>query len=143
VPPEDRRWLRERLDFPTPRVAAGLALAPLASAAIDLSDGLVSDLGHLVAASEVSAVVECARLPRSAPLRAHAGTGAAALALSAGDDYELLFTVSPEREAALPATDLGCPVTRIGEIEQRGETPVRWLDPAGRPFAPTRGVVHF
>ena len=145
LPAADRQWLRERLDLPTPRVAAGAALAGLASAAIDLSDGLVSDLGHLVAASRVGAVVECARLPLSPPLRAHAGPRAMALALSAGDDYELLFTLPPASEAALDALapGLGCPVTRIGEIGAATDPAVRWLDPAGRPFTPRPGFVHF
>lgn len=104
-----------RFRAPTPRLAAGelLARRGLASAMIDVSDGLVQDLGHLCAASRVGARVELARVPCSAAVR-RAGLD---LALRGGEDYELLFAVPPRREAALDraARDLGCPVTRIGE----------------------------
>ena len=120
-----------RFRAPTPRLAAGALLARrrLASAMIDVSDGLVQDLGHLCAASRVGARVELARVPCSAAVR-RAGVE---LALHGGEDYELLFTVPPRREAALAraAGQLGCRITRIGEVT-RGRR-VRVVDLQGRP----------
>ncbi|MEP6993161.1 MAG: thiamine-phosphate kinase [Acidobacteriota bacterium] len=109
---------------PIPRLALGLALARhrLASAAIDVSDGMGVDAGRLARASQVRLVVERDRLPVSAALRAFASMeelDPLDLMLAGGDDYELLFTV-PEREAArLPehAAEFGVPITRIGRIE--------------------------
>jgi thiamine-monophosphate kinase len=110
---------------PLPRVSLGLALARqrLASAAIDVSDGLGADAGRLAHSSHVRAVVEKALLPVSRSLRAFAEMEAldfVELALAGGDDYELLFTV-PERaldRLAALAGELGAPVTRIGRIEE-------------------------
>ena len=131
----------QRLDWPQPRVALGLALRGLASAAIDVSDGLLADLGHVCAAGGVGARLDLAALPLPA--------GALALAsheelLGAGDDYELCFAVPPSREAAVPAlaARLGCPLSRIGRIE--AEPGLRLVDAAGRVQpAPPRGHDHF
>ncbi|WP_020648181.1 thiamine-phosphate kinase [Solimonas variicoloris] len=94
---DDGRALRARLDRPTPRNAAGLALRGIASAAIDLSDGLAGDLGHVCAASGVGAELELAALPASPAFARGAGSAAAALQLAGGDDYELCVCVPPER----------------------------------------------
>ena len=131
----------QRLDWPQPRLALGLALRGLASAAIDVSDGLLADLGHVCAAGGVGARLDLAALPLPA--------GALALAsheelLGAGDDYELCFAVPPSREAAVPAlaARLGCPLSRIGRIE--AEPGLRLVDAAGRVQpAPPRGHDHF
>lgn len=111
------RYLR-----PTPRVDAGVALARLASAAIDISDGLAADLGHLCEASECGAIVELESLPISDELVAQLGSeGALRAALSGSDDYELCFTVRAERagrvEAVLAGT--GTSARRIGRLVER------------------------
>jgi len=135
--------LWRRFCFPEPRLAEGLALVGLASAMIDCSDGLHDDLGKLVVASGVGARLDAGALPISAALREFAGERAAELALTGGDDYELLFTLPPERAAELgrAAAGWGCPVTRIGEITPQAG--VTWLRD-GQPWAfPDRTFRHF
>jgi thiamine-monophosphate kinase len=122
--------------LPTPplRVEVGRRLAPLASAMIDVSDGLVQDLGHLCRASGVAAELELARIPVAAACRRALGAAAGAFAATGGEDYELLFAVPPRREPGLArlAPRLGCWVTRVGRLG-RGRPAVRVLDAAGRP----------
>ncbi len=91
-----RRWLLDRFLFPVPRLELGRKLRGIASACIDVSDGLAADAGKLAAASGCAAILEIERLPLSPALRAHAGAaGAVRLTLNGGDDYELCFTVAP------------------------------------------------
>ncbi|UGB37471.1 thiamine-phosphate kinase [Frateuria soli] len=116
---EAHRTLRERLDRPTPRVRAGVAVRAHASACIDVSDGLLADLGHICAASGVGAEVDPAALPLSTALPGVFGLEVAReLALTGGDDYELCFTVPTASidamQAALAA--VGAHATRIGAI---------------------------
>ena len=115
--------LRDRLDRPVPRVALGLALRGIASSCIDVSDGLLVDLGHILDASGVGAQVELDALPIS-PELASAFDGPTRRALQfGGDDYELCFTapLGSTDEVTAVATKVGVPVTRIGRIEaQRG-----------------------
>ncbi len=108
-------WRRPRARL---RPGAVLARRRLASAMIDLSDGLLIDAERLCAASGVGAVIDADRLPLPAALRAAPRGHARALALGGGEDYELLFAVRPSRVAALRAARgaLGCPVTHIGEL---------------------------
>ncbi|QSA97678.1 thiamine-phosphate kinase [Methylococcus sp. EFPC2] len=110
----------ERLEKPEPRISAGLALGGLASACIDISDGLAADLGHILTASGVGATLDYAALPLPEPVRRHVEeTGDWSMPLTAGDDYELCFTLAPEHEAELAARGISC--TRIGHIEaERG-----------------------
>lgn len=130
-----------RLDWPQPRVALGCALRGLASAAIDVSDGLLADLGHVCAAGGVGARLDLAAMPLP--------DGALALAspeelLGSGDDYELCFTVPAPREGAVPtlAGQLGPTLTRIGQVE--AEPGLRLVDAAGRVHAvAARGHDHF
>lgn len=116
---------------PTARLAAGAVLARrrLASAMIDVSDGLMQDLGHLCAASGVGARIDLARLPCRPAVR-RAGLE---LALAGGEDYELLFTVPPRRAAALArhAGALGCRITRIGVCTAPGDG-LQMVDEEGR-----------
>lgn len=130
---EDREWLAERYRVPRPRLALGQALVGLASAALDVSDGLIGDLGHIAETSGVACVVEAARVPLSEPARAAlaADPSLRETVLTGGDDYELLFTAPPARAAAVSAAsaEAGVPVTEIGWVEAgRG---VRVLDEAG------------
>jgi thiamine-monophosphate kinase len=111
--------LRKHL-YPEPRVALGrwLAEKKLASAMMDLSDGLSSDLPRLCAASGVGALIHRGRLP---VLRRMAEKPAQQLALHGGDDYELLFTISPRKAVSLPAKFSKLDLTQIGEItRERG-----------------------
>lgn len=110
-----------RLNEPSPRVAAGLVLRGIASAAIDVSDGLSADLGRILSASGVGARVEVTSIPLSPAARAVFEDAIDwNLVLSAGDDYELLFTVPAERVPALKRRflRLDCGVAHVGAIEE-------------------------
>ena len=136
--------LRARLERPTPRLTLGMALAGLAHAAIDLSDGLAGDLGHLLAASGVGAQIELAALPVAPALRSLSEAQRLECLLNGGDDYELLFTAPVTARGAIETAAAGCgtPVQRIGRIDDgRG---LRLLGPDGqaRPL-PARGFDHF
>jgi thiamine-monophosphate kinase len=100
---EDGRWLRTRFEYPTPRIALGEALRGLATACIDLSDGLLADLPRLAAASECGAELDVERLPLSGALRSQAGASAWKQALAGGEDYELCFAAPPARAPAVAA----------------------------------------
>jgi thiamine-monophosphate kinase len=98
---------------PQPRIAQGLALRGVANACIDISDGLAADLGHILEKSAVGACLDWAKLPLSADVKHYVSqTGDWQLPLTAGDDYELCFTVAPESVSKLPA-DCYC----VGIIE--------------------------
>ncbi len=114
---EDQRWLRARLDRPTPRNAAGMALRGIASAAIDLSDGLFGDLAHVCTASGVGAELRLDALPASAPFRQLApAADRAALQLAAGDDYELCVCVAADRFGEAQRACGPLPLTAVGRI---------------------------
>ena len=115
--PDDVAFLRGRLDQPTPRVAAGIALRGLASAAIDVSDGVLADLGHVLEASGVGAELQLDRMPASPALAACVPEpGRHVLQLTGGDDYELCFTADPAQRGQVAATleALDLAVARIG-----------------------------
>jgi thiamine-monophosphate kinase len=134
-----------RLDRPEPRVAPGLALAGVAHAAIDVSDGLLADLGHICVASDVGAEIELARLPASPLLCERFDHAArAALQASGGDDYELCFTAAQSQRDAIDAIASTCGValTRIGRIVPGSG--VRALLADGREWTPEHpGFAHF
>lgn len=130
---------RERLERPQPRVALGLALHGVASAAIDVSDGLLGDLGHVLQQSGVGAEVEAACAPRLLAA-AHQGLQLQpgrmeALVFAGGDDYELAFTAAPQHRTAVEAAaaQARTPVTRIGTIS--AQPGLRLVDATGRPLA--------
>ena len=137
--------LRGRLARPQPRVAAGLSLAGIASSAIDVSDGLLADLGHVCAASGVGAEIELSALPASpALLQGFDLEQRARLQATGGDDYELCFTAAPGDRAAIAARagQAGIPFTRIGRIVA-GDA-VRALQADGGEWRPGRaGYAHF
>jgi thiamine-monophosphate kinase len=144
----DRAALADRYRVPRPRLALGQSLAEsgLASAAIDISDGLVADLGHIAETSGLAAEAEAAALPLSGAAGAALAADPAlqASVLGGGDDYELLFTVPFARagEVAQLAQRLDLPLTRIGRMMQ-GQG-VRMLDEGGRPIdLPATGWTHF
>jgi thiamine-monophosphate kinase len=136
--------LARSLDLPKPELALGQGLRPLASACIDLSDGLLADLGHLARQSGLAARVELDRLPTSALLEAVAEEERLTLQLTGGEDYGLCFCAAPEREEAIGslAASVGVTVTRIGEIEA-GDG-VRCVSASGGEWFPAvTGWEHF
>lgn len=139
------RALRVRLDRPEPRLAAGRALAGLASACIDVSDGLLADLGHICAASGVGACIELDRLPASPALSRFKPELRWPWQATGGDDYELCFTAPAAHRdavtAALAATG-DATATRIGTIDTSNR--VRAQRPDGEPWtAAAPGFRHF
>lgn len=116
----ERGRIQKRLHAPTPRLALGAALRGIARSAIDISDGLCADLGHICERSRVSAVVDFERLPISPVMRRHLDSPAARDALLAGgDDYELCFTAPLARHRAVlrAASRTATKVTAIGRIQ--------------------------
>ena len=141
-----RETLIARYRVPQPRLSLGQALRGIASASLDVSDGLLADLGHIADVSKVRVVVEAACVPMSKALQALWGHSheAIARAVSCGDDYEIAFTApSKMREAVkAAATRAKIPVTEIGRVEA-GEGVVL-LDTAGHEIPVTRqGFTHF
>lgn len=139
---------RLRLEQPTPRVALGLALRGVASAAIDVSDGLLGDLGHILKQSGVGATVDVDRAATLVTSRSGAPQIPAeqwrAWALAGGDDYELLFCAPALMRDAVAAAAQSCQttVTRIGRID--AERGLRLLDGQGQPAAnPYTSFDHF
>ena len=136
--------VRRAMELPQPRVALGLGLRGVASSAIDLSDGLVGDLGHVLQRSSVAARVDVDALPRSADLAALPLALQRECVLAGGDDYELLFTAAPARRAEVlaAARRSGVAVTRCGVIA--AGTGLVIVDGAGRELAlRLRGFDHF
>ena len=131
--------VRDAMELPQPRVALGLALRGVASGAIDVSDGLLGDLSHLLQRSGVVAAIDVDAVPRSAVLAAQPLELQRLCTLSGGDDYELLFTAAPDRavHVTAAAASAGVAVSRIGRILARpapGVGPqVELIDAAGRP----------
>lgn len=145
VPAEVRAELIARLDRPTPRLAAGTALRDTATACIDVSDGLLADLGHIAARSGVGIELDARSLPTSsALLAAFDENERLVLQAGGGDDYELAFTAPLDRATTIERdlARIGCGATRIGSVVAgRG---VRLLDGAGGEIAlPRSGWNHF
>jgi thiamine-monophosphate kinase len=137
--------VRARMEQPSPRVALGLALRGVATSAIDVSDGLLGDLRHILARSGVGATVEADAVPRSADLAAQPVAMQRECTLAGGDDYELLFTATEAREQAVhdAARQAGCAATRIGRIEL-ATAGLRVLDARGAAVdAAFAGFDHF
>lgn len=112
--------LKLRLDRPTPRLELGKALRGYASAMLDISDGLAQDLGHILIASDVAARIHVENLPFTETLAGFSVEQRAPLALSGGDDYELCFTISPQKFADFQQrwSSQHLPLAVIGEIVQ-------------------------
>ncbi len=143
--PEQRDYLRERFLLPTPRVALGERLRGLASACIDVSDGLLGDAGKLARASGLAVQLEFAALPVSESLQAVVGEERArVLALTGGDDYELCFAVPPRHLARLTAelppaawgyTRIGTLLEGAGAAVMRGGTVMEFSHSGYQHFA--------
>ena len=152
LPAEALAQARQRLERPTPRLALGTALRGIAHSAIDVSDGLAGDLGHILKASQVGAAIEAVDASKliasRAMLAGDEGTfglkSLLSFILTGGDDYELAFTAPPAARAAVQAAAqrVATPVTRIGRIE--AEPGLRLIDADGHatPLA-ARAFDHF
>jgi len=127
--------LRRAMEQPQPRVALGQALRGIATSAIDVSDGLLGDLGHVLRRSQTGATLDVDALPRSAVLRALPMAQQREFTLAGGDDYELVFSAPPgrAREVARAAAAAGVGVTRIGSID--AEPGLRLVDAGGATIA--------
>lgn len=137
LPPSLLAQARQRLERPTPRVALGLALRGIAHAAIDISDGLLGDVRHVLEASGVGATIDCERCRPLLNAQGHPDWPAVRTevlrhVLAGGDDYELAFTAPPERREAVmqAARAAQTPVTPIGRIE--AEPGLRLIDVRGQ-----------
>lgn len=138
LPPAVLSQARQRLEQPTPRVALGMALRGIASSCLDISDGLLGDLGHILEASGVGARIDANITRNLLQARRHPMMAALAISridactLAGGDDYELCFTAPSSAQAAVrdAAAQAGVPVTCIGRIE--AERGVRVMGPGGQ-----------
>jgi len=144
----ERRQLERKLHAPEPRVALGAALRGTARSAIDVSDGLVADLGHICERSGVAAVIEGSRIPLSPIVKSKFNQIVTIKSvLSGGDDYELVFSAGRARRDAIArlARRQRIKLTRIGEVIRRRQGPlVTVLDASGRPLALGQaGYRHF
>jgi len=138
------RLLQDALDRPDPRVELGRALGGTAHACIDLSDGLLADLGHVASASACAAEIRLERLPASAALGALTDEERWPLQLAGGDDYELCFTLAPDSEHLIDdlSATLGLPLTVVGRMASGSG--VRCLAPDGTMYDPGHaGYDHF
>ncbi len=142
--PETTNQLKEAFLRPWPRVAEGQVLGEKGvKTAIDISDGLLADLKHVCDASQVGARVEIDRIPVHPAVKANFGSKALELALSGGEDYELLFTAGAETITKARET-ISCPVTVIGEIVADKAGEVTLVDIKGKPVHLDRaGWEHF
>ncbi|WP_423196028.1 MULTISPECIES: thiamine-phosphate kinase [unclassified Cupriavidus] len=134
LPEPDFSAVRPRMDTPTPRVALGMALRGVAHAALDVSDGLLGDLGHILTRSATGAWIDVDALPRSAILASQPLACQHTCVLTGGDDYELCFTAPATAREAIAAIGerLGLPLARVGAITP--EAGLRLVDRDGNPF---------
>jgi thiamine-monophosphate kinase len=131
---EDFDQVRRSMELPQPRVALGQALVGVAHSAIDVSDGLLGDLSHILQRSGLGATLEVDAVPRSATLHRQALSLQRLCTLAGGDDYELVFTAPPARAATVAALAmrLAVPVQRIGRMESQAG--LRLVDAQGEPI---------
>jgi len=138
--PEATASLKKAFLKPFPRVAEGQIMVEHGvRAAIDISDGLISDLNHICRASRVGARIEVEKVPVEPAVRANFGERALKLALAGGEDYELLFTASAEVVDRVRESTTTCPVTVIGELTADKIGEISLVDDRGNPVSPPRG----
>ena len=139
----DAEEIRHHLERPTPRVEAGIVLRSYATSMIDISDGLLADLGHVLEQSGVGAVLDLDSIPLHPSLLSISSVEKRFdLALGAGDDYELCFTIAVDdlEDVGSQLSELGCDLSVVGTIQQGGG--LRWEDSTG--WSPSRvGFNHF
>lgn len=144
--PTAEEYLEDRYQLPQPRMALGRALIDRATSCIDISDGLIADIGHITEESGLGAVIEWEKVPLSDAAQAIVQSGAELIAtvLTGGDDYELAFTLPVERRDDLVklAKEGGVPLTIIGEMVAGEGVRVRQADGAEMPLS-IRGWEHF
>lgn len=135
IPPNN--YLLQRLNRPTPRIDMGLELTKISKCAIDISDGLAADLNHILVASKVGVKINVDQLPKNKHVTSE-------LALTAGDDYELCFTIAPhyQNEVTKIAAKLNCPCTCIGIIEKPPGLRLQYADGSECNIA-LKGYQHF
>ena len=143
---DDRRFLVGRFQLPEPRLALGKHLLGIVTSAIDVSDGLLADLGHIADGAGVRILIDGARVPMSSALKngGWGSTAGIAEAVSAGDDYEIAFTAPPENRDKVEAAarNAGAPVAEIGRVKS-GQG-VSLLDESGAEIPiKRRGYTHF
>ena len=121
LPESDLKQIEHRMHNPTPRVELGMKIRELASAALDISDGLLGDLHHILKQSQVSAEVFLDQLPKSETLQKQSEDIQNQFAASGGDDYEICFTAPTEKRGVIDeiSTALNLPLTRIGSITEK------------------------
>jgi thiamine-monophosphate kinase len=144
-------FLRDRYELPQPRVALGTKLIGVATAGIDISDGLIADLRHVCSVSRLSATIQASSVPLSPAARAAIASspGRLAAALTGGDDYEILFTAPATAEDQIRELSRSCgiAVTAIGRMLVPAEAApgqVFVLDDCGEPISlPAEGWTHF
>jgi len=150
LPADELAAARRRMDMPAPRVALGIALRGIATAAVDLSDGLLGDLGHILQASQVGACIDTAAVAGMLAHGRHLASSALnastrlVCVLSGGDDYELVFTAPPQARVSVQAAarTSATPVTRIGVVQP--ESGLRLVDAQGAEVANVfRSFDHF
>jgi thiamine-monophosphate kinase len=138
--------LISRYQLPEPRVGLGPLLLGVASAALDVSDGLLADLGHVAKLSEVRITIDAAKIPVSAPTHALWGRGEDSVvrAVTSGDDYEIAFTAPTSARTKLEELSRisGVAISEIGRVDAGNG--VHLLDDKGKPFSvPRAGYTHF
>ena len=145
LPPDIFERVAARLHQPEPRLKLGVALRGIASAAIDISDGLIADLTHICERSALSAQIEWPQIPLSPALQSMDVGSRQSCALTGGDDYELCFTAPPSvrEKIATISTTLALPLTRIGQL-YAGRAYVTVIDDKGNPMSLSQiGFDHF
>ena len=145
IEPEHLKHIKKRLNFPTPRVAAGQVLRGLASSAIDISDGLLADLGHILNMSQVSATVNIESIPTSDAMKASLDfEQQLPFILNYGDDYELLYTVPDSNKSMLDVKlrQYGVEAICIGQIKS-GEGQIDLLHKGEKFTFKHQGFEHF
>jgi len=140
LPSEDLTSIEARMHQPTPRLNLGIALRDIANSALDISDGLLGDLKHILKQSNKDAEIHLDRLPKSATLSKQSMTIQNLYAASGGDDYELCFTAPSDKRDVIAkiSADLDIPLTQIGSIKsmQHSDPEIHIIDKNGKELNP-------